>query len=106
LRKIVFLALGAVCIAGTLAWWHASRAAARSEAPYAQVFIHGTPVCVFTLGGNLMAQVGQCPEAPGAESGGPGESAPFHGEPGMELPPGHPPVDRDMFPSDKRLIPI
>lgn len=106
MKRIVYLALGAVCIAGTFAWWHANRVAAGSEAPYAQVFIHGTPVCVFTLGGNIMAQVGQCPDTPGVKNGDPAENAPFHGEPGMELPPGHPPVDRDRFPADRRLIPI
>lgn len=106
MKKVVFLALGAVCIAGTFAWWHANRVAAMSDAPYAQVFIHGTPVCVFTMGGNILAQVGQCPETPGVENRDPAEHAPFHGEPGMELPPGHPPVDRDLFPDEKRLIPI
>jgi hypothetical protein len=105
-KKTVLLGMTAMLIAGAFVWWHANRAAARSEAPYAQVFIHGTPVCVFTLGGNLMAQVGQCPETPGVENGDPAENAPFHGEPGMELPPGHPPVDRDLFPNDRRLIPI
>lgn len=104
---MIFLALAAACTAGTFAWWHANRVAAVSDAPFAQIFIHGTPVCVFTLGGNILAQVGQCPDAPGVgNQEDPAERAPFHGEPGMELPPGHPPVDRDPFPGDKRLIPI
>jgi hypothetical protein len=106
LKKIVFLVLGAACIAGSFAWWHANRVAAGNGGPYAQVFIHGTPVCVFTLGGNILAQVGQCPESSDMENGDPAGNAPFHGEPGMELPPGHPPVDRDLFPDDRRLIPI
>jgi hypothetical protein len=106
LKRVIILALGAVCIAGMFAWLHADRVAARGEAPHAQIFIHGTPVCVFTLGGNIMAKVGQCPETPGVNNGDPAENAPFHGRPGMDLPPGHPPVDRDLFPDGKQLIPI
>jgi hypothetical protein len=105
-KKIVLLGLATAFLVVAFARWHVHHSVALVSTSFSQIFIHGTPVCVFTLGGNVVAQVGQCPDTPGAEYKGPGEDAPFHGRPGMDLPPGHPPVDRDMFPDGRRTVQI
>jgi hypothetical protein len=70
-----------------------------------QIYIHGTPVCVFQQGKDIVAKVGECgmeKSRPGADSL---ERLPFHGHWGRELPPGHPPIDQDMFPeAEKRVL--
>ncbi len=69
-----------------------------------QIYIHGTPVCVFQQGKDIMAKVGECgmeKSPPGADSL---EELPFHGHRGGELPPGHPPIDQDMFPEEQRRL--
>ena len=69
-----------------------------------QIFIHGTPVCVTREGEEIVARVGECGITrmpPDAETPG---SAPYHGHPGMRLPPGHPPIDQEMFPEENRRI--
>jgi hypothetical protein len=105
-KKIFAIVLAAVFLVVVLVQWHAYRAASASPPSLNQIFIHGTPVCIFSQGGNIMARVGSCPDAPQTDNEGSPERAPFHGSPGMELPPGHPPVDRDMFPDGRRTIPI
>ena len=70
-----------------------------------QIYIHGTPVCVFQQGKDILAKVGEC----GMENSPQGEDSlerlPFHGYRGGELPPGHPPIDQNMFPEPpKRLL--
>lgn len=71
---------------------------------YSQIYIHGTPVCVTQHYHGIAAQVGKCDEA-GAYRGREftGE-VPFHGSPGRELPPGHPPIDGNMFPEENRRV--
>jgi hypothetical protein len=105
-KLIVFGA--ALILLGTMfvRWQSSHHPAALAASTSSQIFIHGTPVCVFTHGGSIMARVGECPDAPEADEIGPAEKAPFRGLPGLQLPPGHPPVDRDMFPDDKRIIAI
>jgi hypothetical protein len=69
-----------------------------------QIYIHGTPVCVFQQGKDIMAKVGECgmeKYSPGADSL---EELPFHGHRGGELPPGHPPIDQNMFPEEQRRV--
>jgi hypothetical protein len=105
-KKIVLLGLAAAFLVVAFARWHVHPPAAPTFTSSSQIYIHGTPICVFTLGGNVVAQVGQCPDTPGAEKEDPGEEAPFRGQPGMGLPPGHPPVDRDWFPDGQRTVPI
>jgi hypothetical protein len=105
-KKIVLIGLAAAFLAVTFVRWNAHRSAAPVSTSFSQIFIHGTPVCVFTLGGNVMARVGPCPDAQGTENDRPGDDAPSRDRPGMELPPGHPPVDRDMFPNGRRIVPI
>jgi len=73
---------------------------------YSQIYIHGTPVCVTRQHQGIVAQVGECDEArahPGGEFTG---EVPFHGHPGRNLPPGHPPIDGNMFPEENRRVPI
>jgi hypothetical protein len=88
----------ALAITGILLWGavHAQRMAVSSS----QIYIDGTPVCVMRKGGEIIASVGMC-GTPGGESGEDrfGNGGGVHGgthypiEPGLGLPPGHPPVD-------------
>jgi len=106
-KKIIVFGAALLLLAAMFVRWQSSHhPAALAASTFSQIFIHGTPVCVFTQGANIMARVGECPDAPEADNGGPAEKSPFRGRPGMELPPGHPPVDRDMFPDARRTVPI
>lgn len=106
MKKLFAIVLTAIFLAVALVQWHAYRAAAVSPVSTNQIFIHGTPVCIFTRDGNILAKVGECPDMHRMEKGAPPEKAPFHRHPGLDLPPGHPPVDRDMSPDGRRAIPI
>jgi hypothetical protein len=99
LATALILALG---ITGIILWGAVH--ARRMDVSSSQIFIHGTPVCVMQLAGEIVASVGRC----GASGGEPREDAfgnggGFHGGtpspigPRLGLPPGHPPVD---FPPD------
>jgi hypothetical protein len=73
--------------------------AQRMDVSSSQIFIHGTPVCVMRQAGEIRASVGIC-GTPGVESreDGFGDGGGVHGGthyplgPGLDLPPGHPPV--------------
>ena len=106
MKKIFAIVLAAVFLVVALVQWRAYRDASAHPPSVNQIFIHGTPVCIFSQDGNIMARVGQCPGALQPDKEGSPERAPFHGPPGMGLPPGHPPVDRDMLPGGRRTIPI
>lgn len=69
-----------------------------------QIYIHGTPVCVTRLGQEIVAQVGECGMTALPPDSGSREGLPFHGHPGMELPPGHPPIGQEMFPGENRRV--
>ena len=62
-------------------------------------------MCVTQQGKDIVARVGQCglhQLPPDSDSV---ERLPFrHGHPGMNLPPGHPPVDQEMFPNEQRRV--
>jgi hypothetical protein len=105
-KKLFAIVVTAVFLVVALVQWHAYRAASANPPSVNQIIIHGTPVCIFSQDGNIMARIGQCPDAPQTDNEGSPERAPYHGQPGMDLPPGHPPVDRDMFPDGRRTIPI
>lgn len=105
MKKLLAIVLTAIFLVVALIQWRSYHAAA-SPVSANQIFIHGTPVCVFTKDGNIMAKVGECPDRQELEKGAPSERAPFHGHPGMRLPPGHPPVDRDLPPDGRRAVPI
>jgi hypothetical protein len=96
------LAIALILASGIASLWlwgagHAQRMAASSS----QIFIHGTPVCVTQRGGDIVAAVGVCGEFSGNPHGGSGMfhgSNPLPGDPGMGLPPGHPPIDEEPLP--------
>ena len=106
MKRLIAVVLSGILLAAVLVQWHAYRAAAVSPPSGNEIFIHGTPVCIFRQGENVMAKVGHCPGAPSGEDEVPAERPPFHGPPGMQLPPGHPPVDREMTPDGQRTVPI
>ena len=99
-----------VTLAGTLlmyAAFHilASEPLARLVSSSSQIYIHGTPVCVTQQGKDIVAKVGECGvpmQSPDSDSV---ERLPFRdGHPGMNLPPGHPPIDQEMFPGENRRM--
>lgn len=63
-----------------------------------QIYIHGTPVCVFRQGESIVARVGECDGETAPPDEAPGDGTPDLGGPGLTLPPGHPPVGPDMAP--------
>ena len=69
-----------------------------------QIYIHGTPVCVTQQGQDIVAQVGECAMAQLPPDADVPEKVPFHGHPGTGLPPGHPPIDQEMFPEENRRV--
>jgi hypothetical protein len=109
LREAIVRTLAAAFLAGFLllllivqwrSWRHPAAAASTSS----QIYIHDTPVCVSMEGEEVVARVGKCPRESGVfEAPGPGRT-PFHGAPGRGLPPGHPPIDRDMAPDANRRV--
>ena len=69
-----------------------------------QIFIHGTPVCVTQEGNGIVARLGECAETKvRPDETFPG-NVPFHGRPGMNLPPGHPPIDSSRDTEEGRRI--
>jgi len=106
LAAVMIIALG---ITGIFLWGavHARRMGISSS----QIFIHGTPVCVMQLAGEIVASVGRCGPSGGEsreDAFGNGEG--FHGGtpspigPRLGLPPGHPPVDSLPDPEEERRI--
>ncbi|MBI5575918.1 MAG: hypothetical protein HY896_06090 [Deltaproteobacteria bacterium] len=89
-----------------LAGWHTYRAATVGDSPFSQIYIHGTPVCIYEQGEEILARVGKCPDTPGESGEAPLGTPPFHRSPRLELPPGHPPVDEGPLPENRRTIPI
>ncbi len=109
MKKILAFGLMALLGASALILLHPYRAVpdrplSAVQASSSQIFIHGTPVCVFKLDDSILAKVGRCTDTPEAENGTPAEKSPFSRSPEMELPPGHPPVDRDVFPDGQRRV--
>jgi hypothetical protein len=99
LSTVMIIALG---ITGIFLWGAVH--AQRMDVSSSQIYIHGTPVCVFQQAGEIVASIGLC-GVPGGESreGGFGKGGGVHGgapaplDPRLGLPPGHPPVE---FPPD------
>ena len=77
-------------------WFHPSAVAA--SASESQIYIHGTPVCVFRQGESIVAMVGECGTSAEPRGDGHGDRVPDSRGPGMALPPGHPPIGPDMRP--------
>lgn len=104
MKKILPVALAGTVLLFALYHIRASEPLASFASSSSQIYIHGTPVCVTQQGKDIVAQVGECgvPRlSPYADSL---ERLPFHGRPGMQLPPGHPPIDREMFPGENRRV--
>lgn len=59
-----------------------------TASPSSQIFIHGTPVCVFQKGKEIVARIGKC----GSDQALPDSGHPFQGRRAPNLPPGHPPI--------------
>lgn len=103
--RVIRIGLVATLAILLFAGWHSFRTAATDPSPFRQIYIHGTPVCVYQEGEDVLARIGMCPNGPGDEENAP-ENLPFHSSPRMELPPGHPPVDEGPSFEEKRAIPI
>lgn len=71
-----------------------------------QIYIHGTPVCVTQRPHGILAQVGECDPGRISPHGRYHGKMPYHGRPDMGLPPGHPPIDGNLFPGENRRVPI
>jgi hypothetical protein len=103
-KKILSVALAGTILVFAMFLVRASEPLASFASSSSQIYIHGTPVCVTQQGKDIVAQVGECavsrlPSVPDSL-----ERLPFHDHPGMRLPPGHPPVDREMFPGENRRV--
>lgn len=107
MKTIVAAGLAALFIVVAAVAWGPSRpSAAQGPASASQIYIHGTPVCVFRDGDAIVARIGVCGSGGDEAEGMPGRRAPDDGS-GMSLPPGHPPVGPDALPDDgPRRIPI
>ena len=85
--------------------FRASEPLASLASTSSQIYIHGTPVCVTQQGTDIVAQVGECGVPTATPDSDSVERLPFRGgHPGMNLPPGHPPIDQDMFPDAQRRL--
>jgi hypothetical protein len=82
--------------------WHIYRAAAIDASAFSQIYIHGTPVCVFKEGEQVLARIGNCPNIAEGDEGSAPKAEPYHGHPSPNLPPGHPPIDDGPFTTEKR----
>jgi hypothetical protein len=93
-------------VTGILLWGAVH--AQRMDVSSSQIFIHGTPVCVFRHAGEIVASVGLC-GSPGGESRAFENGGGFHGGapsplgPRLGLPPGHPPIDHPPIDSSPDL---
>ncbi len=101
MKAIVAIGLmGLLIFVGVVEWraYHSSVIPASASA--SQIYIHGTPVCVFRQGESIVARVGECDVETAPRDEAPGDQAPDTGGPGLTLPPGHPPVGPDMSPNE------
>ncbi len=105
MRKFLVVALVLSMGMAALSLWRAGKALDLA-ATSSQIFIHGTPVCVTQRGGEIHAAVGDCGGLRGEPRNEGREGAhgrlPAPGRPGLELPPGHPPIGPDDGPITER----
>lgn len=100
----IILAVGLAGLLGFMLFTMLNAEVPFTRKAHSQIYIHGTPVCVTQRSHEIVAQVGKCDGArayPDREFTG---EVPFHGHPGRELPPGHPPIDGNMFPEENRRV--
>lgn len=101
MKKVVAFALSALFLFVVFIQWRAYRSSVVPASAYSsQIYIHGTPVCVFRQGDSILARVGECEAGSGAQDEAPDAGMPDDGAPGLVLPPGHPPVGPDMTPDE------
>lgn len=103
MKTIVAIGLVALVMLVVVAQWKAFHPpAVAASASESQIYIHGTPVCVFRHGESIVATVGECGTFAAPRGEGQEDRAPDSGGPGLALPPGHPPVGPDMLPEGGR----
>lgn len=100
MKTIVAIGLMALFLVLVVVQWMEYHPAS-APASASQIFIHGTPVCVFRHGESIVARVGECGGGSGLQDEAPGDDIPEDGAPGSGLPPGHPPVGPDMSPDGR-----
>jgi hypothetical protein len=96
LAFVLILAAGAASL-----WFWGTGHAERIAGSSSQIYIHGTPVCVTQRGDRIEAAVGTCGAPAGDTPGGSGGyhgKHPVPGNPHLNLPPGHPPIDGNPSP--------
>ncbi len=96
MKTIVAIGLMTLFLVLVVVQWRAYRSSV-VPASASQIYIHGTPVCVFRQGDSILATVGEC-ESAAPRDEAPGEGTPDFGGPDLTLPPGHPPVGPDLSP--------
>ncbi len=104
MKKILSVALAGTVLLFAIYHIQASEPFTTFASNSSQIYIHGTPVCVTQQGKDIVAQVGKCgipQHPPDADSL---EKLPFHGHRGLNLPPGHPPIDQEMFPDEQKPV--
>lgn len=107
MKTIVAFGLMALFLFVVAVQWRAYHpAAVPVSASARQIYIHGTPVCVFQEGKTIVARVGECGPAADPRDETPAARIPDDRSPGLSLPPGHPPVGPDMFPDgrERRIL--
>lgn len=113
-KKFLAVSIATLAVVFGLTQWYSNRASADTAPSCApssasQIVIHGTPVCVFSLGDGIVAKVGRCPDSAETDNGAgdaPDGNAGTFGTPEQELPPGHPPAGAGNIPDGARSIPI
>ncbi len=99
MKTIVAIGLMALFLVLVVVQWRAYRSSVvPASASASQIYIHGTPVCVFRQGTSIVATVGECDSEAAPRNEAPGDGTPDFGGPDLALPPGHPPVGPDMTP--------
>lgn len=107
MKTIVAFGLMALFLFVAAVEWGAYRpSAVPASASASQIYIHGTPVCVFRHGESIVARVGECETGAEPQDEAPGGQIPDDAAPGLALPPGHPPVGPDMLPDggERRIL--
>lgn len=101
MKTIVAVVLTVLFLFVVFIQWRAHRSSMiPASASSSQIYIHGTPVCVFRQGESIVARVGECEAGTEPRDEAPGGGMPDDGAPGLGLPPGHPPVGPDMTPDE------
>ena len=105
MKTILTVTLAGMVLLFAAFHFRASEPLASLVSSSSQIYIHGTPVCVTQDGKDIVARVGECGLHGLPPKSDSLERLPFrHGHPEMNLPPGHPPIDREMIPDEQRRV--